>query len=94
MNWIRDCLPCTVFASALASDVLPVPGTSSSSRWPCETRQVSASRTTWVLPTTACSTLPTSLLNVWANQAACSGVVVLTGVSFGSCCYQVMWLDS
>ena len=39
-----------VLANALASDVLPVPGTSSSSRWPPVSRQVRASSTVRRLP--------------------------------------------
>ena len=45
VNWIRLCVPCMELAIALASEVFPVPGKSSSSRCPSETRQVSARRT-------------------------------------------------
>ena len=34
VNWMRVFVPCTDWASARASEVLPVPGTSSSSTWP------------------------------------------------------------
>ena len=61
-----------MLANAFASIVLPVPGRSSSSRWPPETRQVNASRTTCLLPRTACSTLATSRPNVSANHLTSS----------------------
>ena len=35
MNWIRCQVPPIERAIALASEVLPTPGTSSISRWPC-----------------------------------------------------------
>ena len=73
MNWIRLCVPCTELAIALASEVFPVPGKSSSSRCPSESRQVSASLTMCCLPSTACSTFVTSAPNARANQLACSG---------------------
>src|ERR1700689_4758202 len=76
VNWIRLCVPCTELAIALAREVLPVPGKSSSSRWPSDTMQVSASRMTCCLPSTACSTLLTSAPKARANQFACSDVTV------------------
>ena len=50
VNWMRFIDPSIELAIALASDVLPVPGTSSSSRWPSAIMQTSAIRTTDVLP--------------------------------------------
>ena len=44
-------------ASALASIVLPTPGTSSMSRWPSASSTTSARRTTSGLPSTTCSML-------------------------------------
>ena len=69
-NWIRACEASTVLASARASMVLPVPGKSSSSRCPPVTRQASASRTTWSLPSTARSMLPTARSNPSRTQSA------------------------
>src|SRR5690606_17925062 len=77
VNWMREWLACTDAASARASEVLPVPGKSSSSRWPRENRHVSASRTTCSLPSTACSTLATRRPKASANCCACSAVVVV-----------------
>src|SRR5580692_4124601 len=74
VNWIRLCEPCTELAIALASEVFPVPGKSSISRWPSDTRQVSASRTMCCLPSTACSTLVTSAPKARVNQLVCSDV--------------------
>src|SRR5699024_4446230 len=82
VNWIREWLACTVAATARAREVLPVPGKSSSSRCPPESRQVRVSRTTWSLPSTAAETLPTRRVKVSANQAAWSGVT-------GACCAVV-----
>ena len=50
MNWIRRTEQSIERASALASIVLPTPGTSSMSRWPSASSTVSASRTTVGLP--------------------------------------------
>src|SRR5699024_5171743 len=79
VNWMREWLACTVAATARASEVLPVPGKSSSSRCPPDSRQVRVSRTTCDLPSTAADTFATSRSNVAANQAAWSGVT-------GACC--------
>ena len=79
MNWMRLWLPCTEAAMARARAVLPVPGASSSSRCPSESKQVSASRTTGALPSSAWPTLSTIFAKVSANQAACSGVTVIGG---------------
>ena len=74
VNCTRLFVPWMELAIALASEVFPVPGKSSSSRCPSETRQVSASRTMWFLPSTACSTFVTSAPKALANQLACSDV--------------------
>ena len=42
MNWMRCIEPSIDWAIALASEVLPTPGTSSISRWPSASRQTSA----------------------------------------------------
>src|SRR5882757_7439415 len=55
--------------------VLPVPGKSSSSRCPSETRQVSARRTTCCLPNTAWPMFAARRVNTSANHAAWSGVI-------------------
>ena len=57
VNWMRVLVPCTDCASARASDVLPVPGTSSSSTCPSLSIAVSTSSTMWRLPRIARSTL-------------------------------------
>ena len=77
MNWMRELVPCTVLAIDLASTVLPVPGTSSSRRWPPVSMQVSASRIVLVLPLMAMSTLSTSWSKVSANHADWSGWMVM-----------------
>ena len=50
VNWMRLHVPFTEWAIAFASDVLPVPGTSSSSRWPSLNTHVRASATWSRLP--------------------------------------------
>ena len=50
VNWIRRTEQSMDRASALASMVLPTPGTSSTSRWPSASSTVTASRTTLGLP--------------------------------------------
>src|SRR5699024_6779672 len=79
VNWMRVLVPCTVAAIERAREVLPVPGASSSSTWPGAIIEVSTSRTTSFLPSTAWPTLWTSLSKVSANQLACSGVIVTVG---------------
>jgi hypothetical protein len=69
---MRLCVPWTLAASARASWVLPVPGTSSSRRCPSESRHVRASRVTCSLPRIAFWTLATSESKVLANQATWS----------------------
>src|SRR6476469_1596378 len=93
---MRLCVPCTVADSARASCVLPVPGKSSRSMWPSESRPVSARRVTCYLPRTAFSMLPTSSSNVCANQVTCACVmrpvagVAVMGVVLLSC-VSSMW---
>ncbi len=56
VNWIRRNEQSMERAIALASIVLPTPGTSSISRWPSATRATSASRISPCLPRTTRST--------------------------------------
>ena len=56
MNWMRRHDPPIERAIALASDVLPTPGTSSMSRWPSANRHTSARCTARRLPRRTCST--------------------------------------
>ncbi len=56
VNWMRRTVQSTERASALASMVLPTPGTSSSSRWPSASSTVSAIRTASGLPSITLST--------------------------------------
>src|SRR5690554_777268 len=79
---MRWCEPWTVAAIARASEVLPVPGASSSKRWPRVSMHVRESRITSSLPSTARDTFETSLSKVSANHAACS-VVIAMGSSPG-----------
>ena len=57
MNWMRWQVPPIERAIALASDVLPTPGTSSMRRWPSASRQTSARWICSRLPWMTCSTL-------------------------------------
>src|SRR6478609_740160 len=59
-----------VAANDLASVVLPVPGTSSSNRWPSDSRQISDSRIASGLPTSAWPMASTTASNAAANAAA------------------------
>ena len=61
MNWIRRNVQPRLRAIALASTVLPVPGTSSISRWPRHMSATRARRTSWCLPTMTRSTLARTL---------------------------------
>ena len=61
MNWMRRNVQPRLRAIALASMVLPVPGTSSMSRCPRHMSATSASRTSWCLPTMTRSTLAMTL---------------------------------
>ena len=72
MNWIRECVPCTVAATARARAVFPVPGASSSNKCPSANIVTRANLTTSSLPNRARPTLPTIRANVSANQAAFS----------------------
>src|SRR2546423_2638413 len=85
-NWIRAWEPLTVLASALASEVFPVPGKSSSSRWPSDSRQVKASRTTWSLPRMALLMLATMRSKASLNRAACSGLTVTPVLPYSRPC--------
>ena len=73
MNWMRRIDPSMDCEMALASDVLPVPGTSSSSRWPSASMQIRAMRTTSLLPLMNDSTFAARASNRSANQAARAG---------------------
>src|SRR6266540_3645775 len=61
-------------ASALASLVLPTPGTSSISRWPSASITASASRTVAVLPSITRSMLETMALVIASNSLPDSGL--------------------
>ncbi len=56
VNWMRLTLQSTLLASALASIVLPTPGTSSTSRWPSASSTVVAISTASRLPSMTVST--------------------------------------
>ena len=87
MNWIRLQVPFTEWAIALASDVLPVPGTSSTSRCPSLNTHTRA-RAIWSrLPLMTCSTLSSRALNQWLNHSACWSVAGCMGaaLSRGRC---------
>src|SRR6476660_6830093 len=58
---------------AFAIDVLPVPGTSSMSRWPSVRRQHNASRIDSALPRTILSTLSINAWNTLATWSAMAG---------------------
>ena len=60
-------------AIALAIDVLPVPGTSSMSKWPSVSRQHKASRIDSALPRTILSTLSIKAWNTLATWSAMAG---------------------
>ena len=70
MNWMRRTEQSIDRASALASLVLPTPGTSSMSRWPSASSTARASRTVAVLPSMTCSMLATMALALRANSSA------------------------
>src|SRR6476469_3220395 len=52
--------------------------------WPSDSRHVRASRTTWRLPSTACSMLSVSWSKVFLNQSACCWEIVTRGSFRGS----------
>ncbi len=76
VNWMRLLTPSTLSEMARASEVLPVPGKSSSSTWPSLIMAVNISSMTCCLPSRACSTLATSRPKVSAKRSACSCVIV------------------
>ena len=57
VHWMRRKVPAMEVATARASMVLPVPGTSCSSTWPAATMPVTTSRTVRSFPTTTRRTL-------------------------------------
>ncbi len=69
VNWIRRIVPSMEFATALAREVLPTPGTSSMSRWPSAAMHTRARRMTSRLPRTKSSTLRTSSSYRSANHS-------------------------
>ena len=68
VNWTRFQVPAIDPAIALASVVLPVPGTSSSSRWPSVSMQHMAMRISWCLPFTT----PSMFLTIASTTSAMS----------------------
>ncbi len=70
VNWTRCQVPPIERAIALASEVLPTPGTSSMRRWPDASRQTSARCTASRLPWMTCSTLSTSARNNGSTRPA------------------------
>ena len=83
VNWMRLAEPATLCAIARASEVLPVPGKSSSSRWPSLKSATKPRRTTKVLPSSTCSTPATRRPKASWKAVACSGVMV---IGFVLCC--------
>ncbi len=69
VNWMRPNSHSTEAARAFARVVLPTPGTSSSRRWPSETRQSTASSTMSDLPRMARPTAAVMVPNSSANVA-------------------------
>ena len=84
MNWMRAWEPDRLLARPRASMVLPVPGKSSSSRWPSETRQVRVSRMTCRLPSTAFEMLSVTRSKASRNQATSSAVAGPVGAAGAS----------
>ena len=62
MNWMRRHVPPTERAMAFASEVLPTPGTSSTSRWPSANRHTSAR---WIA-----RRLPRITVSIWRESAS------------------------
>src|SRR6476659_5508807 len=91
VNWIRDVVPWMVAASALASVVLPVPGTSSSSRWPSETRQINDSLIASGLPTSARPMASVTAVKRPANATASVGSRTGTPVPSKVCTSVVLY---
>ena len=85
VNWTRLTEPSIERAIALASDVLPTPGTSSTSRWPSANKVTSATRITSGLPTITRWTLAAMRAPTSATSGAPRGapsvrlLVVVTG---------------
>ena len=69
VNWMRLTVQSMDRASALASEVLPTPGTSSTRRWPSASRVTRAMRTTSGLPTSTRSTLAAMRWAVWLSSS-------------------------
>src|SRR6266540_5087997 len=67
VNWTRFQLQSIDAAMALARLVLPTPGTSSMSRWPSASRQMTARSIDSFLPCTTRATLPVIASNSEAN---------------------------
>ena len=76
VNWMRWQLPPIDAAIALASDVLPTPGTSSIRRWPSARRHTSARCTCSRLPWITRSTLLSRAENRRPNDESRLGTVV------------------
>src|SRR5438552_56184 len=84
VNWMRRKVQPMLLLRALASMVLPTPGTSSMRMWPSHSKATRAMRTSACLPTMTCSTLATtrsagswtfftSAAPLWASrEAGCS----------------------
>ena len=70
VNWMRRTEQSIDRASALASIVLPTPGTSSISRCPSASSTARANRTVTVLPMITCSIFATIVLALRANSSA------------------------
>ena len=67
VNWTRFEVQSSDAARALARMVLPTPGTSSMSRWPSASRQVTASSMASFLPWTTVATFDVIASNKEAN---------------------------
>src|SRR6476661_2215852 len=91
VNWIREVVPEMVAASALASVVLPVPGTSSSNRCPSETRQINDSLMASGLPTSARPMASVTAEKRPANRAASAGSRTGTPVPSKVCTSDVLY---
>src|SRR5450759_1246887 len=71
VNWIRRKLQPRLLATALASIVLPVPGTSSIKRWPRDSNATRVSLTSWRLPMITRSTFAATLSPVSLMVVIC-----------------------
>ena len=81
VNWIRECDPDMTAAMARARAVLPVPGASSSRRWPPASMVVRARRMVGTLSSRATETPSTSPAKVWAKRVASSVLIGIGGPS-------------